>query len=249
MIIRVPDWFTKLARKVGKNTFLKKMLHPFYYGLGNYLKNRRNRAFRKKGLSVIKDFDDCLTQNGYQYSLTFGSMLGAVREHGFIKHDLDFDVVMWAEDYSEEIYKNLKKYGFNLVHELLVDNGISGREDTYEKNGVSIDIFYIYKGSDKFENRDPYCCDYLACDGAISFDDSMKKYGRIIARRIHLPWKKEFVRVNFETLSLPVLSNSHDLLKKNYGDDYMIPNPQWSRMNVKNHVVVWTNANATYKSK
>ena len=86
---------------------------------------------------------------------------------------VDTTISMWAEDYNESIKECLKKYGFKLRHELLVDNGTTGREETYELNGVSIDIFYIYPALDRY----PYCCDFISVQGTVSFIDSMKKFG------------------------------------------------------------------------
>ena len=54
--------------------------------------------------------------NGYKYSLAFGTMLGAVREHGFIGHDLDIDVFVRIEDFNKNLIDCLKKAGFILKH-------------------------------------------------------------------------------------------------------------------------------------
>lgn len=45
-------------------------------------------------MDVIQEFDEVMTSNSYRYFLIFGSMLGAVREHGLIKHDMDLDTAM-----------------------------------------------------------------------------------------------------------------------------------------------------------
>ena len=249
-MLKLPDWFVKFSRWVGKCSWLKKILHPFYYGLNDLLANHRNRVMHKNGLAVLKDFDECLTGNGFHYSLIWGSMLGAIREHGFIKHDLDTDVVMWAEDYSPRLHDCLINAGFCRERQLLVEDGKMGREETYEKKGVSLDIYYIYPVAvvqPAVEQKDPYCCDFLAYGGAMSFSDSMKKYGRIVARRIHLPYKKEFVRVPFEDLQLPICTNADELMRINYGNDYMIPNPEWSSYRDRSHVIVWDNDNVIYK--
>lgn len=235
MITKQSDSFRKFAIWVGKSNFLKSLFRPLYTRYINYLKCNRNSLFLKNGLDVLKAFDKCLTTNGYPYSLAFGTMLGAVREHGFITHDFDMDVAMWIEDYSPELRKSLEKNGFNLIHELLVDDGELGREETYEKDGVNIDIFYIYPAIDDY----PYTCDFLGHKEAISFPDSMKKYGYIIARRIQLPWKKEFKKVPFVDTSFPVCSNADDILSFRYGQDYMIPNPDWHYNDYNKYTTIW----------
>ena len=162
-------------------------------------------------------------------------MLGAVREKGLIKHDLDLDVVMWSEDYTPKLRTALENYGFQLVHELSVDGGRKGREETYILKDVSIDIFYIYPAIDEH----PYYCDFYCCEGSVSFVDSMRKYGCIKARRLQMPWKKDFIRVPFETLSLPICSNAHEILTFRYGEDYMIPNPKWNYLGLNKYITIW----------
>ena len=235
MFTRQSDSFRKVAIFVGKIGWIKRILRPMYHKYLEIIENRRKKLFRKNGLMVLDIFDKCLNDNGIEYSLAFGSMLGAVREHGFIKHDLDLDVAVWAEDYSEKLRSALLKCGFKMKHTLLVDDGKLGREETYELDGVSIDIFYIYPAIDLY----PYTCDFIAHEGAVSFRDSMNNYGGLIARRVQLPWKKEFIRVNFENLKLPITSNANEILTFRYGSDYMTPNPKWVYYDSMNSTIIW----------
>lgn len=240
MFTKQSDSFRKFAILVGKIGFLKKLLHPIYYKYLSFINDRRNKLFLKNALLVLDAFDKCLRGNGVQYTLAFGSMLGAVREHGFIKHDLDIDVAIWAEDYSDKLRVSLIEHGFKITHTLLVDNGELGREETYERDGVSIDIFYIYPAIDKY----PYTCDFIAHKDTVSFRDCMQKHGNLIARRVQLPWKKEFIRVDFETLKLPITTNAQEILSYRYGPDYMIPNPKWVYYESMDSTIVWKEHNA-----
>lgn len=235
MFTRQPEYIKKIASIIGRNSFLKDLLRPLYEGYLRTLTHHRNKLFIKNGVQVLHNFDKCMTENGFKYTLAFGTMLGAVREHGFIKHDLDLDVAMWAEDYNESIKECLKKYGFKLRHELLVDNGTTGREETYELNGVSIDIFYIYPALDRY----PYCCDFISVQGTVSFIDSMKKFGYIRPRRIQLPWGKKYIRIPFENLKLPIPENAHEILSFRYGKDYMTPNPNWHYTDANKYTTEW----------
>ena len=51
-------------------------------------------------LKVLKVFVDICEKNNLKYYLTAGSMLGAVRHHGFIPWDDDIDVAMFRKDYE-----------------------------------------------------------------------------------------------------------------------------------------------------
>lgn len=185
---------------------------------------KRNKLFKENALSVLEAFDKCMTENSFEYTLAFGTMLGAVREHGFIQHDLDIDVAMWIDQHSQKLRDCLEHSGFQLKHEFSVDDGKSGLELTYIYNDVSIDIFFIYSPIDDY----PYCCDFLGMPGTAGFKHSMERFGMLRARRLQLPWKREFVRVPFMNLNLPIPVNAKEILSFRYGADYMIPNRSWS---------------------
>ena len=220
------------------------LFRPLYKKTVKRILEARNRqVFLRSGLDVLKDFHDCLTGADIYYTLAFGTLLGAIREKGFIKHDNDIDVNMWAEDHSAFLQKRLESSGFKLVHRFLVEEGRLGREESYEKGGVNIDIFYIYKDGEGA----PYCCDFLQPDGCISFSEGMKKYGGVVARKLYLPFKKSRELSPFENASFFVPENAHDLLKSRYGDTYMIPNPQWGIRSYDENIVVWEGHKGKYE--
>ena len=142
------------AHKVAKIPFAKILLKPFYYKYKKLLNKKRNKEFQKHALSVLDCFNKAMDEGGFKYFLIFGSLLGAVREKGFISHDCDIDTAMWSDDFSPQLYKNLSKYGFKLIFSYEIDDGTLGRELSFEKDNVSIDIFFIYPPIDNY----PYFC-------------------------------------------------------------------------------------------
>lgn len=233
-----------------KIKFVKPILRPLaklYYSSLDKREKRRiealKKAFLENGLKVLESFDQVMTANGYKYSLAFGTMLGAVREHGFISHDADIDVFMWIEDFDNRLIEILTQSGFILKHTFIVDDGKCAREDTIEKDGVQIDIFYIYPA---LEGRKyTYCCDFIPIDNCRSREQSLDKYGGLLPRRLEMPTSKELVRVPFERLSLPILKNAHEFLSFRYGKDYMTPKPNWT--NGENpYIVRWVEKKAIF---
>lgn len=221
----------KIIKVIGKIPFIKPLLRYTFkdkfnkYVSVNELKSKE--SFRNYALEALSKFDECMKENNYFYTLAFGSILGAIREKGFIKHDLDIDVYMWIEDFNSNIIKELKKYGFTWYSNYLVDNGKLGREDTFEYKGAHIDIFYIYPKMDKY----PYCCDFVQ-------DKNLKKNKRL-PRRIEFPIIKERKLVDFENLKLYVPSNAEEICQFRYGPNFMIPDPSWDWVNAKESIVEW----------
>ncbi len=218
-----------LANRVAKIPFAKKILKPFYYPYKKHLDNRRNKVYRENALDVLSTFDQCLTENGYNYILIFGTLLGAVREKGFIKHDADIDTAIWIEDFDEiNIHRVLTERGFVLDHKYEIDGGKLAKEVTYVMKDVSIDIFCIYPAIDTY----PYVSSkWSPVDGYITNEESMKKAGYITGKRLELPLKKKIVRTSFEGLQLPIPENAEEVLAFYYGEDYMNPNPSWYECN------------------
>ena len=63
------------------------------------------------GLEILRDFKKVCERNGLRYYLSCGSLLGAVRHHGFIPWDDDIDVQMPFEDYQRFLQIAQKEMG------------------------------------------------------------------------------------------------------------------------------------------
>lgn len=235
MKYQISEKTLEFANKVANIKGVKKLLRPVYYTYRTYLNRKRASYFQKHALTVLERFDKALNDGGYYYTLAFGTMLGAVREKGFIKHDIDIDVNMWIEDWSPSLRECLYKHGFQLLHSFEIENGKLGREETYVMEEITIDVFYIYPAVRQY----PYCCDFLSFPDTASFSQSMKMHGGLIARRLELPFVKDRIQVLFEGIPMYIPRNYDELLSFRYGPDYMIPNPNWSIDSFNNHIVVW----------
>ena len=63
-------------------------------------------------IKILESIDKCCRENNIEYSLCWGTMIGAIRHHGFIPWDDDIDLTMSRDDYNRflEVY-NDEKYG------------------------------------------------------------------------------------------------------------------------------------------
>lgn len=74
-----------------------------------------NKSIAKENLLLFKKIADA---NNVQFEIFFGTLLGAIREHDFISHDEDIDIVILEENKNKFLcilYDELKRSGFELV--------------------------------------------------------------------------------------------------------------------------------------
>ncbi len=109
-------------------------------------------------LDLLNEFDRICKENNLQYWVGFGTLIGAVRHHGFIPWDDDMDVMMPREDYDKLLSLNLKldepyflqtilndKYYFKPFAKFRNSNttAVDLLRKTKCNNGIFIDIFPI----------------------------------------------------------------------------------------------------------
>lgn len=98
---------------------------------------------------VLQSAKKALDSINVDFHLHSGTALGAHRERSFIEHDNDIDLAVFYKDVNsverlEELKTAMKKEGFEITNTLgKLDRG---KEIQFEKNGVDLDIFWIYPG-------------------------------------------------------------------------------------------------------
>lgn len=227
-------------------------------------------------LVLLKIFDDVCVENDIKYSLHGGTLLGAVREKGFIPWDDDADVSLSREEYNK-LWKCLYREEYNNIQlDYNSDRVVKLKMSRKNKPKVWIDIFiYDYISSNIIEYKLKQWILILSL-GLVKSDEifELSKLGRytgwkyIVVYILHrvgrvfsldkrlelrkyfseyclLGDKKYVVRSNdqykalheilparviekyicipFENINLMVSAEYDLILRKSYGDDYMIP--------------------------
>ena len=73
-----------------------------------------DKVIAKENLLLLKKI---LNNNDVSFILAFGTLLGAVREHDFISHDEDIDLIMFKKDMPKflSLLFILRENGFDVV--------------------------------------------------------------------------------------------------------------------------------------
>ena len=119
-------------------------------------------------LEVLSDVDKACRENGIQYFAEWGTLLGAIRHHGFIPWDDDMDICMRRPDYERflKIAKDIMPKGyciFDMNSDAENDNAISriinGRNINYDRIHLE-----KYHGFPYIAGLDIFPLDYIAAD-------------------------------------------------------------------------------------
>ena len=97
---------------------------------------RINKEIAFKNLCILKNE---LDQYGIEFQITFGTLLGAIREKDFIEHDEDIDLLVLGEKKQQlfDLLPELRKIGFEVAR--------YDRRDLLSliKDGEYIDFYFL----------------------------------------------------------------------------------------------------------
>ena len=87
----------------------------------------------------LKLFKKILSKNNIKFQLAYGTLLGAVREHDFISHDEDIDLVILEEE---------KQHTFDILPQLIAEGFEIARYDrrgllSIIRKGEYIDLYFM----------------------------------------------------------------------------------------------------------
>ena len=102
-------------------SFAKSMLsYPYWV-----LERKRNHALKHHGMEALDILHESLTKEDIVYWLYGGTLLGFVREGGFIADDTDIDIGVWYQRENHgRIEKCLARHNFNKNWEIIIDDVI-----------------------------------------------------------------------------------------------------------------------------
>lgn len=142
----------------------------------------------------LLDFKKVMDRCKVKFMIMHGTLLGAIREHAFIGHDLDVDTCTWQENRLLEAIPELERAGLKLCR-------ADGLIYSFIRDGVYIDVYLVQK-----------------LQGLIS-PFYVRYCGHVIPRKyFRFPKKMEFLGEEFR-----IPNHVEDLLVFWYGKDWRIP--------------------------
>jgi len=169
----------------------------------------------KYGYEALSRINELSEELNIEYWLMFGSLLGAFREHHFIRHDDDLDLAILSNDITQAFVQRIIQEGFDLVS-IKESNDQRHRMVSFLYKGVVVD-FYGFSFDDD-TNITGFSS--VPLEGkTYSESKALNKY-----RCYLLHYKYEGLqKSSFGKIEVPIPVNAEYILKGLYGDSFMKP--------------------------
>lgn len=178
------------------------------------------RRMKRDGLTMLAAADKAFSKMGVKAFLTYGALLGAYRDHGFISYDPDIDLGILEKEVPADLHEQMEQAGFHLYRQNVMAGTEQVVEETYIYNNLHLDIFYyIQEGQDLYsviqrkhetkEWKEANATDGFPCD------------------RSYVP-ACEFERREFLGLKIWMPIDTDGWLRAIYSDSYMTPIKNWN---------------------
>lgn len=155
-------------------------------------------------LSILKELSEIYN---FQFSLAYGTLLGAIRHNGYIPWDDDIDIFMTKTDLekfisaSHQLPEALKFFTMDVEFFKVMDRSSIVSIDG--ERGVAVDIFILGEQEDK----------------QVHFFNVHTLRRLFLNNEMYYPLQYH----PFESYSFPIPANTSHILKKLYGDYMKLP--------------------------
>ena len=177
----------------------------------------RRKMLQKHGKEVLQHVFSIGRKYDIPIFAAAGTLLGLVREHGFMKHDDDIDLGVlpgkWTPKDLLRILVEKEDFKFEFAFQFrgkLAEFKVSWR-------GVPIDFFFYARDESGF-----YCTVFYYFPCMVYPQPNANSVWRIYEYDI-----REIKSISVLGLHVPIPSEPEKVMAKLYGEDWRTPNPKW----------------------
>lgn len=207
------DFIVKILLRLG-------LYRPMIAFINQIKFKQQVRKMRKNGLEMLQMADQAFTSMGVQVFLTFGTLLGAYRDKGFIAYDPDVDLGVIDVNLPKNMYEVMAKHGFQLCKQNIISETNQVIEDTYIYKGIHLDVFHYFEEGDDYYTLVAQLHETKDWKEANATDGFPCEKVSVV--------KTEFQRQNFMNIEVYMPIKTHEWLVDMYSESYMTPIKNWS---------------------
>lgn len=209
----------ELVKKMMKSSCIGRLAYePFHKLYRLYSVPHRRRMLQRHGRHVLEHLANVIERHKIPAFAAYGTLLGLVREHGFIKHDNDIDLgVLPGEWTPRRLLKVLleEESGFTFLFAFAYENKVT--EFKVQYGGIPIDFFFYEDDGEKF-----FAGSYHFYSGVKYPAPNANSAQRVIEPRIH-----ELDKIKVFGFDFPIPANVEYVLEKLYGN-WRVPDSNWN---------------------
>lgn len=205
----------KILKSTSVGRFMYEPLHRMYR---LYSVPHRRHLLKKYGPETLKELARQFKMHGMPGYAAYGTLLGFVRDGGFIPHDDDVDVAILPSkgwDSVKVLKVLLAQPGFSYVFGFKYDGKLVEYKLMYHK--IPIDFFFPFEDKGRFATHGFY------------FEPN-EKYPtprHNSAKLFREPAVSGLKTVKVFGVDFPIPSNEEDVLEGMYGKNWRIPDAGW----------------------
>ena len=207
------DFIVKILLRLG-------LYRPMIAFINQIKFKQQVRKMRKNGLEMLQMADQAFTSMGVQTFLTFGTLLGAYRDKGFIAYDPDVDLGVIDGNLPKNMYEVMAKHGFQLCKQNIISETNQVIEDTYIYKGIHLDVFHYFEEGGDYYTLVAQLHETKDWKEANATDGFPCEKVSVV--------KTEFQRQNFMNIDVYMPIKTHEWLVDMYSESYMTPIKNWS---------------------
>ena len=173
--------------------------------------SKARSRLQKEGWRILELVEEICGAQNVEHYCEYGTLLGMVREGGFITHDDDVDFGMPPDvAFSRKMFDAMRAKGFKFKR-AFVWSGIM-TEIAFDFKGVPVDFFFTFEAGGKIYGQ--------------TYNNFVQEDGGYWAKqvcRFFKPAYKGVKKISLNGVSVSIPQNAEDYLLANYGSNWRTP--------------------------